>query len=126
MKYLRPEILALFICICLLPHVAEGGTFCVQGMGLTPQCNYDDIQTCRRAEEPPNTFCSINPEANLAYTGGTNYCVVTAQLTALCIYQDRSQCNEESFRQRGICIDRRNMSGLSNDPFRYDDRVQNY
>jgi hypothetical protein len=97
--------------------------FCVSGAGISPQCLYDDADTCIKSADPPNTYCSVNPDAVLNYSGNSRYCAVSSNQAVECIYIDRNQCNQEAQRRRGVCIDRVGMNDKHN-PYRSDPRVQ--
>lgn len=116
--------LTIFVCTFLaIISSAEAAKFCVAGAGLSPQCIYDDAQVCMRAADPPNTSCSVNPDAALSYSGNNRYCTVSSNQAVLCIYTDRNQCNDEASRRREICIDRIGMNEKNN-PYKNDPRVQ--
>lgn len=116
--------ISMIAVLCLAPSAAKAGTFCIAGAGLEPQCYYDDIRSCRRASDPPNTACVVSPQAYLTYAGGARYCTVDESAQAQCYYADRSECSTEADRARKLCIDRQLMHA-GNDPFRYDPRIQN-
>lgn len=102
---------------------AFAANFCVAGAGIAPQCLYDDADVCIKAADPPNTYCSVNQDAILNYSGNSRYCAVSSNQAVECIYIDRNQCNEEAQRRRGICIDRVGMNDKHN-PYKFDPRVQ--
>lgn len=114
----------LFLSLMLLATDARAASFCVAGLGLSPQCLFDDIKTCRKAVNTRDTSCIVNPAAVLSYSGGARYCRVTSYLSAECIFIDRAQCNKEAAAIQAICIDRMSMND-ENNPYRYDDRIQN-
>lgn len=118
------KILRFVWPLLVLGIPAQAATFCVAGVGMQPQCFYDDVTSCRRAATPPSTACIVNPEASLSYYGGSRYCTLNAERIASCIYTDRGQCNRDADNGAGICIDREEMADDLN-PFRYDNRVQN-
>jgi len=118
---MRLLLAALFL---LFAAPAVAGTFCVAGSAMTPQCFYEDVQGCTRASDPPSTYCMVNPDAYLSYVGGGRYCTVGSERVAQCLYTDRSQCNSEASRTRSLCLDRDGMTD-ENNPYRYDNRVQN-
>lgn len=115
--------IALFLLPALVAHPSFAGSFCLGGQGVAPQCLYDDIETCNKNANPPNTNCFVNSEATLNQQGNSPYCVVTSQLIAECIYVDRSQCNDEAARKGGICRDNTGNDTEEN-PYRYDTRIQ--
>jgi hypothetical protein len=106
------------------PGSARASTFCVAGAAMPPQCLYEDVRGCVKAAAPPNTFCTINPEVGLIYYGSQRYCTVQSDRLAQCMFVDRSQCNQEAYRNGAICIDREEIKDDLN-PFRYDQRIQN-
>jgi hypothetical protein len=114
----------LFCFIIVFSSAAQAAPFCLGGLGIQPQCIYYEVTQCIKATEPPNTSCKVSPDATLSYFGGGNYCVVTSELMAQCLYADRDQCSSEAARANGLCIDRRSMDD-DRDPYRYDPRIQN-
>ncbi len=121
------KILVFLGCIPLivmqLPSGAKAAQFCMGGYGMALQCIYDDAAGCLEAQDPPGTFCTVNPEAVLNYSGNGRYCAVSSGQVAECIYSDRSQCNTEANRRRGVCIDRVTMQDKYN-PYKGDPRIQ--
>lgn len=113
----------ILAAMILFAPAAQAGNFCVAGIGLAPQCFYDDINQCLEAAEPPNTNCILAEQAILRYSGGADYCMVMSDGTAMCIFTDRSQCDSEAYDKNAICIRREERRGV-NDPFRYDNRIQ--
>jgi hypothetical protein len=103
---------------------AMAASFCIVGMGIPPQCLYEDTASCMGAATSPNTFCGVNPEARLYYYGSSRYCAVQSSRIAQCIFNDISQCYESVFEDRAVCLDREERSDDIN-PFRYDLRVGN-
>lgn len=103
---------------------AVAGTFCVTGTAIPPQCFYDDVSACVGASAPPNTFCSVNPAAELTYYGTSRYCTVQSDRLAQCMYSDFVECNAAPGPVPAICVDRQGMSSDVN-PFRYERRVEN-
>lgn len=120
------RLTAIFIVFLVLagPLPAMASPFCVGGAGIAPQCLYDDAVLCKKAAHPPNTSCVVNPDATLSYVGGANYCLVQSSLLAQCLFVDRNQCNGEARKSHGVCIDRRSVKD-DNNPFKFDNRVQN-
>lgn len=116
--------LGLVFFLGISPWKAEAAQFCVGGAGISEQCLYDDAAQCLKATDPPNTYCTVNADAVLNYSGSSRYCVVSSLNTAECLYTDRTQCNNESAARRGICIDRVVMKDKNN-PYRFDPRIQN-
>lgn len=120
---MRYILLSVFIFAALAPQAAQAARFCMAGIGFPPQCIYDDIETCRRAIQPPNTSCIVNPEMQPALYGNSDYCLVTSQGISECIYTDRGQCNIEARRKDALCMDNTRQNFEQN-PYRYDTRVQ--
>lgn len=115
-----------FLCFIfmLLTFPAQAAPFCLAGVGMPPQCIYDDIKVCVEAINSRDLHCTANPEAVLSYSGGSRYCRVTSYLSAECIFNDRLQCRREASMRGDICIDRTAMGDDTN-PYRYDERIQN-
>ena len=116
--------LILSFGVLMAPTLVQAAAFCVAGPGLPPQCLYDDIVTCQRASDPPNSACIVNPQTVLSYVGGSNTCLVSPSRIAQCIYTDRDQCNGEAYRSGGVCISRTDMADNNADPYRFDPRIQ--
>lgn len=114
---------ALMVLVSAVSSPVLAATFCVAGVALPPQCLYDDVPSCTQASDPPNTYCTVNPEATLSYVGGSPYCAVGADRVAECLYVDRSQCNSAAQKQDGVCFDREAMQDDRN-PYRFDNRIQ--
>lgn len=108
----------------LCASTVHAGSFCLGGPGVAPQCIYDDINTCKKNADPPNTNCFVNGSSDLNQQGNAPYCLVTSQRIAECIYVDRGQCNMEASRKGGICRDNTGNDSEEN-PYRYDTRIQN-
>ena len=117
-------MILMVLMVASVPLPALAATFCIGGVGMPLQCLYDDVEGCRRAEEPPNTFCAVNPDAVLSYYGGARYCTVSAFLQAECLYIDRAQCHSEALRRKMVCVDRETRLDEMN-PYRFDNRIQN-
>lgn len=115
------RIIAAF-AILLLAQGAQAATFCVGGPGISRQCLYEDVRLCQRAAKPPESYCTINPQAVLSYLGGSRYCVVDSSRLAQCLYTDRNQCNDVAARSASVCIERQTDEFS---PFSNDTRVQN-
>ncbi len=113
----------LMVLATAVSSPAWAATFCVAGVALPPQCLYEDVPSCTRASDPPNTYCTVNPEATLSYVGGSPYCAVGANRVAECLYVDRNQCNSAAQKQDGVCFDREAMQDDRN-PYRFDNRIQ--
>jgi hypothetical protein len=103
--------------------VAAAASFCVVGMGIPPQCLYEDVSSCTGAAAPPNTFCGVNPETRLYYYGSSRYCAVQSSRIAQCIFNDISQCYGAVFEERVVCLDREARPDDIN-PFQYDKRIE--
>jgi hypothetical protein len=117
------SVLGLLLFILLYGNTAVAGTFCLAGQAISPQCIYDDVESCSRASNPPSTSCIINSDSYFTFTGNSTYCVVSSSAVAQCLYVDRGQCNDEAAKSKGICVDKINISE-SSDPYRFDPRVQ--
>jgi hypothetical protein len=117
--------IAAFMLLAAAP--AQAGTFCVSGPTLAPQCIYEDIQSCKAAAMS-DAACTISPDAYLMYYGAAKYCTVTTDRLAQCLYDDRGQCNAAAGRDQALCIDREEVKQdqVNPDPFRYDQRIQNF
>lgn len=102
---------------------ASAASFCLAGPGLSPQCIYDDVGTCKRAARPPSTDCFANEEVKLMQHGNAEYCLVTSQRVAECIYSDRGQCNAQALKQNAVCKSNTD-NDIKENPYRYDTRVQ--
>ncbi len=118
---MKAKLIALFFLMGI-SSAAHASPFCIAGMGMPPQCIYDDIQVCRQAASA-NTSCVANPETLLNYSGGARYCTVTSHLSAQCIFNDRAQCRKEASLRKEICIDRMDVTNVNN-PYRFDSRIQ--
>jgi hypothetical protein len=103
-------------------RTALAAAFCVVGVAVPPQCMYDDISTCNGASSPPNTYCSVNPEATLLYHGPGRYCAVQSDRLAQCLFSCFGEC-ETAARGDAICVDRGEKPNPNN-PYRYDKRRQ--
>lgn len=119
---MRAAILTL-IFLAISSDMAAAASFCVVGMGISPQCLYEDISSCSDAASPPNTFCGVNPEARLYYYGSSRYCAVQSNRIAQCIFNDISQCYGAVFQDKVVCLDRDERPDDIN-PFRYDKRPE--
>lgn len=124
-KFMRRFMAGLFPAMTLCGTAAMAATFCLVGPAIPPQCYYDDVQACQQAASPPNTSCSISPDAFLMYYGDARYCTVGSDRVAQCMYVDRGACNVEAGRTNAICFDRTDIKKEKNpDPYRYDNRIQ--
>ncbi|MBU6475199.1 MAG: hypothetical protein KGL10_06020 [Alphaproteobacteria bacterium] len=103
---------------------AAAASFCVVGMGIPPQCLYDDIGSCMAAATPPNSFCAVSPTARLYYYGSSRFCAVQSDRVAQCVFGDRTQCYRAVFRDKTVCVDREERPDDIS-PFRYDQRIGN-
>ena len=119
---MRTAILTL-IFLTIGGGVAIAASFCVVGMGIPPQCLYEDISACVGASSPPNTFCGVNSMASLYYYGSSRYCAVQSNRIAQCIFNDPSQCYGAVFQDSFVCLDREERSDDIN-PYRYDKRIE--
>jgi hypothetical protein len=115
--------LLMFIFLTIGSGAAAAATFCIVGMGIPPQCLYEDVSSCSTASSPPNTFCGVNPAARLYYYGSSRYCAVQSSRIAQCIFNDMSQCYGAVFQDRVVCLDREQHSDDIN-PFLYDKRIE--
>ncbi len=112
--------------LALASGTAEAANFCVVGMGIPPQCFYNDVRSCMNAAQPPNSFCAVNPDARLYYYGSSDFCAVHSVGIAQCIYGSLEECYSDSyrgsFRDRVVCMDRaQHPDNIS--PYRYDQRI---
>lgn len=121
LRFTGSALAIMTVALSAAPSFAA--TFCVAGIGFPLQCLYEDVPSCVRASEPPNTYCSVNPEATLSYVGGSPYCAVGANRVAECLYVDRNQCMSAALKQDGVCFDREAMQDDRN-PYRFDNRIQ--
>ncbi len=119
---MRAAILML-IFLTAGSNAAAAASFCVVGMGIPPQCLYEDVSSCMGSASPPNTACGVNPDARLYYYGSSRYCAVQSSRIAQCIFNDISQCYGASFQDQVVCLDREERSDDIN-PFRYDKRIE--
>ena len=119
---MRAAVLML-IFLTISSSMATAATFCVVGMGIPPQCVYEDIQSCTAASSQPSTFCGVNPEARLYYYGSSRYCAVQSSRIAQCIFNDISQCYGAVFQDPVVCLDREERPDDIN-PYRYDKRIR--
>jgi len=116
-----PSVAAILLAIFM--RSAMAAPFCLGGIGMPPQCIYDDVQVCRRAVNAPDLTCVINPDAIFTYFGSSRYCAVGSDLVAQCLYVDRNECNNARASGASICFDRAIVTDPSN-PFRFDPRLQ--
>ena len=121
---IRLLLVTLAVFLAIPGQQASAGTFCVAGVGMPPQCLYEDVESCERDAVSQDTSCTINPESDLMFYGSSRYCTVQADRLAQCMYADRNQCSKEASRNNAICIDRETIKDDIN-PFRYDNRIQN-
>lgn len=103
---------------------ASAGAFCVTGIAIPPQCYYDDVASCKGAASPPNSYCAVNPQERLFFSGSSRYCAVQSNRVAQCVFSDAVQCYDASFQDPSVCLDREERPDDIN-PFRYDQRVGN-
>lgn len=117
------RIIAFIFIFLASAGTARAASFCVAGMSTPPQCLYEDITSCERAADPPNTFCEVNATTRLYYYGSGRYCAVQSNRIAQCLFNDPSQCYEAVFQDKSVCVDRE-ASKDNIDPYRYDQRLK--
>jgi hypothetical protein len=85
---------------------AQAAPYCIQSVGLPPQCLFGDVSQCRREALRVNGVCGLNPkEVLLPKTPAGRFCLVHNGPIVECIYVDRRTCDTESARRSAICVD---------------------
>ncbi len=117
-------LLFCFFIILAVESANAASPFCILRNNTYRECIYDNVINCQRAADPDtNTYCIVSDTAVLTYSGFAKYCVVDANLIALCNYNDRGQCNGVARSSRGLCVER-DLSADNINPYKYDDRLQ--
>lgn len=119
------KFLPLFLLLLLFSESTYAAyPFCIVRNNSYQECIYDSVDTCLKATDAnTNTYCILDGEAPVRYSGFSRYCIVDANLIAQCNYNDRGLCNSEARSKRSLCIDR-DIGENEVDPYRYDDRIQ--
>jgi hypothetical protein len=98
---------------------AHAALFCVEAIGISPQCLYDDARQCRQQALRDSGTCLVNPKAVTSTIGGERFCVVTENGLARCIFSDVANCEREAQLGNSVCM--RNINPRENqNPYRYE------
>lgn len=101
------------------PASGHAALYCVEAIGITPQCLYDDARQCRQQAQLASGTCMANPAAITATIGGERFCVVGFNGLARCIFMDVSNCQKEALLDNSVCM-RNTQQQNEKNPYRYE------
>jgi len=85
---------------------AQAAPYCLQIVGVPPQCMFGDVVQCHRESLRANGRCTVNPrEVQLPKAPVGRFCLVQNGPIVECGYADRRTCDEEADRRLAICAD---------------------
>jgi len=85
---------------------ARAAPYCLQTVGIPPQCMFGDVGQCRKEALRVNGVCNVNPrEVEFPKTPAGRFCLVQNGPILECRYVDRRTCDVESARRSAICVD---------------------
>jgi Protein of unknown function (DUF3551) len=116
----KKNTLLFLAVIATFPLSANAAPFCVQGQGFPAMCEFDDAAQCRTRARELNGQCILNAaEFKLDTRPAERYCVVDSSKTALCIYADRTSCEDEAVRKGAVCVEVY-PSDIKDNPYQFD------
>jgi hypothetical protein len=93
-------------CCFLSPKVSVAAPFCVESVGLTPECWYYDVNQCKKEAGKIHARCSANLREITVSAKGVAFCVVDSTKRPECAFQNRESCEDAAARRSGaICFE---------------------
>ena len=103
--------------VLIAPQGALAAPFCMEVLGIAPQCLYYDASQCRADSVKQGGSCIPNPSEprTRSVAGSGKYCLVTSAGATSCAYLDIDSCDAVAVRQHGACyFDALGASGAPN------------
>ena len=89
--------------------------YCLNVLGVPPQCIYVDPSLCQRDAGKQGGTCDPQAGPGFMAIGSGRYCLSTTPGVATCGYYNYEACNDEARRLKGACyFDPSKASGAPN------------
>lgn len=118
-------IFAAFCCLCFASTTASSAPFCVEAEGLSPECWYHDVRSCRQEAQKRNGHCSVNVDEVVVLDQGAPFCIVDSGMMPVCAFQGGESCHEEAAKRNAVCFQNTSIEE-SYDPYRLERPAFNY
>lgn len=107
-----PAIAFTYFCLWLVPSTVSGAPFCVEAEGLSPECWYYDVRSCREEAAKKDSLCTANLQEITLSDQGAPFCIIDSSMVPVCAFQHNESCQQEAEMHNAICFQ---SSGVEDD-----------
>ncbi|MGZ9097472.1 MAG: hypothetical protein ACXW30_04165 [Micavibrio sp.] len=93
-----------FCCLWLVPSAGYAAPFCIEAEGLSPECWYYDVRSCRQEAEKNGHLCTANLQEITLSDQGASFCIVDSSMVPDCTFQNSENCHQEAAKRNAVCF----------------------